>query len=52
MTRLLGLEITVPHYSTFSRRAATLTVPKLARPSGGPLHLAVDATGLRPPARW
>jgi IS5 family transposase len=47
LTRLLGLEITVPHYTTFSRRAATLTVPKLARPSGGPLHLAVDATGLK-----
>ena len=47
LTRLLGLEITVPHYSTFSRRAATLTVPKLARSSGGPVHLAVDATGLK-----
>lgn len=50
LTRLLGLEITVPHYSTFSRRAATLTVPALARSrsdGGGPLHLAVDATGLK-----
>ena len=47
LTRLLGLEITVPHYSTFSRRAATLTVPKPARSSGGPVHLAVDATGLK-----
>lgn len=51
LTRLLGLEITVPHYSTFSRRAATLTVPKLARPARsagtGPVHLAVDATGLK-----
>jgi IS5 family transposase len=47
LTRLLGLELPVPHYSTFSRRAATLTVPKLARPSGGPLHLAIDATGLK-----
>ena len=47
LTRLLGLEITVPHYSTFSRRAATLTVPRLARSSGGPVHLAVDATGLK-----
>ena len=47
LTRLLGLEITVPHYSIFSRRAATLAVPVLARPSGGPLHLAVDATGLK-----
>ena len=48
---LLGLEITVPNYSTFSRRAATLTVPALARPprsgGSGPLHLAVDATGLK-----
>lgn len=51
LTRLLGLEIPVPHYSTFSRRAATLTVPKPARPArsdgGGPLHLAIDATGLK-----
>jgi hypothetical protein len=47
LTRLLGLAIPVPHYSTFSRRAATLTVPTLARRSGGPLHLAIDATGLK-----
>lgn len=47
LTRLLGLEITVPHYSTFSRRAATLSVPVPARPAGGPVHLAVDATGLK-----
>lgn len=47
LTRRLGLEITVPHYSTVSRRAATLAVPKLVRPSGGPLHLAIDATGLK-----
>jgi hypothetical protein len=47
LTRLLGLGIEVPHYSTFSRRAAALPVPALARPAGGPLHLAVDATGLK-----
>ena len=47
LTRLMGLAIAVPHYSTFSRRAAVLPVPKLARPAGGPLHLAVDATGLK-----
>lgn len=48
LTRLLGLAIEVPHYSTFSRRAAALPVPKLARPAGGgPLHLAIDATGLK-----
>jgi Transposase DDE domain len=47
LTRLLGLAIEVPHYSTFSRRAAALTVPKPARPSSGPVHLAIDATGLK-----
>jgi hypothetical protein len=44
----LGLTIEVPNYSTFSRRASALAVPKLARPAGGgPLHLAIDATGLK-----
>lgn len=47
LTRLLGLTIEVPHYSTFCRRAAALEVPKLARAGGGPLHLAIDATGLK-----
>ena len=47
VTRMLGLELPVPHYSTFSRRAVALEVPKLARPSGGPVHLAIDATGLK-----
>jgi len=43
-----GLAIEVPHYSTFCRRAGGLAVPKLARPAaGGPLHLAIDATGLK-----
>ena len=44
----LGLTIEVPHYSTFCRRAGALAVPKLPRPAGGgPLHLAIDATGLK-----
>ena len=47
LTRLLGLDVPVPNYSTFWRRAAPLTVAKLARPSGGPVHLAIDATGLK-----
>jgi IS5 family transposase len=48
LKRLLGLAIEIPHYSTFCRRAARLKVPKLARPAGGgPLHLAIDATGLK-----
>ena len=32
LKQLLGLTIEVPHYSTFSRRAATLVVPQLTRP--------------------
>ena len=48
LKRLLGLAIEIPHYSTFCRRASGIEVPKLARPAGGgPLHLAIDATGLK-----
>jgi hypothetical protein len=44
--RLLGVDLPAPHYSTLSRRAASLEV-KLPRLSRGPLHLAVDSTGVK-----
>lgn len=45
---LLKLSIPVPHYSTLSRRAAELVVPELRRGQHeGPLHLAIDSTGLK-----
>jgi hypothetical protein len=44
--RLCGVDLPAPHYSTLSRRAATLEV-KLPRLSKGPLHLAVDSTGVK-----
>ena len=44
--RLLGTDLSAPHYSTLSRRAASLDV-KLPRVSTGPLHLAVDSTGVK-----
>lgn len=44
--RLLGADLPAPHYSTLSRRAAALEV-KLLRLSKGPLHLAVDSTGVK-----
>lgn len=45
---LLELTISVPHYSTLSRRAAGLVVPQITRPAGGgPVHLAIDSTGLK-----
>lgn len=44
--RLLRSELPAPHYSTLSRRAAILEV-KLERLAKGPLHLAVDSTGIK-----
>jgi hypothetical protein len=51
--RLLGLELKVPDHTTLSRRAGTLEVPR-PRPTGEPLHLLVDSTGLRltGPGEW
>jgi hypothetical protein len=46
LLRLLGADSPAPHYSTLSRRAASLDV-KLPRLSKGPLHLAVDSTGVK-----
>lgn len=46
--RKIGLTIEVPHYSTIARRAAGLVVPRIARsPGAGPVHLAIDSTGLK-----
>jgi DDE family transposase len=44
--RLLGADLPAPHYSTLSRRAVALEV-RLGRLGTGPLHLAVDSTGLK-----
>jgi IS5 family transposase len=43
---LMGLDLSVPDYSTLCRRAKTLriTLPKKAT---GPLHLVIDSTGLK-----
>jgi len=45
---LLGLDLAVPDYSTWSRRAETLEVPRpRSSASGEPVHLLVDSTGLK-----
>src|SRR3954469_12850278 len=51
--QLLGLDLAVPDHTTLSRRAATLEVPR-PRPTGGPVHLLVDSTGLKlgGPGEW
>lgn len=44
--QLLEADLSAPHYSTLSRRAASLDV-ELPRRGTGPLHLAVDSTGIK-----
>ena len=44
--RLLSSDLPCPHYSTLSRRAASLEV-KLPRLTKGALHLAIDSTGMK-----
>src|SRR3954452_24120418 len=48
---LLGLTLAVPDHTTLSRRAETLDVPRLRRPSADrdaePVHLLIDSTGLK-----
>jgi Transposase DDE domain len=53
IVRLLGLALAVPDHSTLSRRAETLQVVQ-PRPSGVPVHLSVDSTGVRlcGPGEW
>ncbi|MBP2310622.1 hypothetical protein J2849_007069 [Azospirillum melinis] len=51
---LLGPDLPVPDHSTIARRARTVTLPSVPRSSGGPIHLLVDSTGLKPcgPGEW
>jgi hypothetical protein len=45
---LMGLDILVHDYSTFSRRGAGLTLSMTSRhQKDGPIHLVVDSTGLK-----
>ncbi|MBK8205131.1 MAG: IS5 family transposase [Bdellovibrionales bacterium] len=44
---LLGVDLAIPDYSTFSRRAAALTVQIGRRTSESPRHIVIDSTGLK-----
>jgi hypothetical protein len=44
---LIGLDWTVPNFSTLSRRQKTLAVNIPYRGSDGPLHLLIDSTGIK-----
>jgi Transposase DDE domain len=52
--QLLGLDLSVPNFSTLSRRARTLELPAQPRATGVPIHLPVDSSGLKlgGPGEW
>src|SRR4051794_40977643 len=45
--QLLGVDLSVPDFSTLSRRAQSLELPAQTRSTGGPIHLLVDSSGLK-----
>jgi IS5 family transposase len=47
LLKILGLDLTCPHYSTLSRRAKTLQIDLGVRKTEGPIHLLVDSTGVK-----
>ena len=47
LIRVLGLALGTPDHSTLSRRNRTVRVPRLPPDDAGPLHLAIDSTGLK-----
>jgi len=46
LSKLLGVELPIPDYSTLNRRAKTLKV-KLPTSDKGPIHAVLDSTGLK-----
>src|SRR3954471_10066572 len=52
--QLLGVDLSVPDFSTLSRRAQTLELPAQTRATGGAIHLLVDSSGLKlgGPGEW
>ncbi len=47
LIRLLGLRLRTPDHTTLSRRARASCIKLPPQPRSGPLHLVVDATGLK-----
>jgi len=47
LLKLVGLDWSVPDFSTLCRRQKTFSVARLYMGSAGPLHLLVDSTGSR-----
>ncbi len=47
ISSLMGLELSIPDHTTFSRRSGKLNITKFKREPGEPIHLLVDSTGLK-----
>jgi hypothetical protein len=47
LIRLMRLELKTPDHTTLSRRSGTVEVPDFVRRQDGPVHLAIDSTGLK-----
>lgn len=47
LIQLMGLSLPTPHYTTVSRRSATVDVDLETRARTEPLHVVVDSTGLK-----
>ncbi len=48
LAQMLDLSVTIPHYSTLSRRANGLNVPfRRSNSQGRPVHMVIDSTGLK-----
>jgi IS5 family transposase len=52
--QLLSLDLSVPDFSTLSRRAQSLELPAQPRANGGVIQLLVDSSGLKlgGPGEW
>ncbi len=47
LIRIMKLDLETPDHTTLSRRSATVEVPEFVRRHDGPIHLAIDSTGLK-----
>ena len=44
---LMGLDLSIPDHTTFSRRSRELNITQFKREPGEPIHILVDSTGLK-----
>jgi hypothetical protein len=47
ISSLMGLALSIPDHTTFSRRSSELNITQFKREIGEPIHILVDSTGLK-----